>query len=337
MLAQFLRLSVWPNRGVVARVLWPLAAVYSALAALNRWLYLSGLRPRASVPVPVIVVGNVVAGGAGKTPVVMAVVRHLQDSGLRVAVVSRGHGRKTHGVLAVADDSSAQDVGDEPLLLHHTTGVPVYVASRRADAARAALSQRPAPQVIVCDDGLQHWALVRDVDICVFDARGVGNGWCLPAGPLREPWPRPVDMVVTSGGQPIEGTVPAHVSRRLLDSHARRSDGTRLQLAELAKRPVHAVAGIAQPEAFFTLLTQAGVTPASTEALPDHFDFSGWLRRSGSEVALVCTEKDAVKLWAQHPDAWAVPLVVDLPPAFFSQLDALIAPKLSSAHGHTTA
>ena len=334
--ARTLRLTVWPRRGALACVLWPVSLLYRALAALNSSLYTSGLRPRARLHVPVVVVGNVVAGGAGKTPVVMAVVRHLRERGLAVAVVSRGYGRSTQDCREVLPDNPPGEVGDEPVLLRQATGVPVFVAPLRADAARAALQRYPETQVIVCDDGLQHWALQRDVDICVFDERGVGNGWCLPAGPLRETWPRAVDLVVAHGAVPAGGNAPAFAATRRLASHARRADGQQIALADLRGQPMHALAGIARPEAFFSLLADAGLTPTHTEALPDHYDFESWTASKYAGSALICTEKDAVKLWRRFPGAWAVPLVVGLPPDFYRQLDALLAPKLSLLHGHTT-
>lgn len=335
--ARTLRLRVWPRRGALACVLWPVSLLYRALAALNRSLYILGLRPRAHLSVPVVVVGNVVAGGAGKTPVVMAVVRHLRQRGLAVAVVSRGYGRSTSDCREVLPNSPANEVGDEPLLLRQATGVPVFVAALRADAAHAACQRYPETQVIVCDDGLQHWALQRDVDICVFDERGVGNGWCLPAGPLREPWPRAVNLVVAHGAVPAGGKAPAFTATRRLATHARRADGQQIALADLRGQPLHALAGIARPEAFFALLVAAGLPPTTTEALPDHYDFASWTASKHAGSALVCTEKDAVKLWRRCPEAWVVPLEVALPADFYQQLDALLAPKLSLPHGHTTA
>ena len=264
-------------------------------------LYTFGLRSRAQLPVPVVVVGNVVAGGAGKTPVVMAVVRHLRARGLTVAVVSRGYGRGTTDCREVLPNSRANEVGDEPLLLRQAMGVPVFVAPLRADAARAALHCYPATQVIVGDDGLQHWALCRDVDICVFDERGTGNGWCLPAGPLREPWPRAVDLVVSHGPAPAGGDAPVFSGTRRLAAHARRGDGQQIALTELRGQPVHALAGIARPEAFFNLLTDAGLTLSDTEALPDHYDFESWTARKYVGPTLICTEKRRGEAVAAHP------------------------------------
>jgi tetraacyldisaccharide 4'-kinase len=282
------------------------------------------------VGVPVIVVGNVVAGGAGKTPVVMALVDHLGARGLSPGVVSRGYGRTLSDCREVAADSVAAEVGDEPLLIARSCTVPVFVAPRRADAANALLAAYPATKVIVCDDGLQHLALQRDIEVCVFDERGVGNGWLLPAGPLREPWPRQVDLVLRRGAAGIEGF---EIQRRLA-GFARRADGSRIDLAALRNRPLVAVAGIAVPETFFAMLRGAGLQLAQALGLPDHHDFQADPSAGAGE--LVCTEKDAVKLWRLRPDAWAVPLEVEIEPGFWSALDRRLDAKLSSGHGPET-
>jgi tetraacyldisaccharide 4'-kinase len=331
----------WIRRGALAWLLAPIALVYGRLVAARRWLYSRQILQAHGVGVPVLVVGNVVAGGGGKTPLVLAIVRHLQQRGLTVGVVSRGYGRLGRHGLEVTGSSTAADVGDEPVLIHRSTGAFVHVAARRIDAARALLDNHPAIDILVCDDGLQHLQLRRDIEICVFDPRGTGNGLLLPAGPLREPWPRPVDMVVADGGQP---DASAWRVRRTLATHALSADGQRLALRTLGEStdaPVWAVAGIAQPEAFFTMLRDAGVTIARTSALPDHaaFDAAEW--RATGRYTLVCTEKDAMKLWAHRPDAWAVPLIVELPRGFWDRLDTLLArslgAKLSSPHGYTSA
>ncbi|MDH6594538.1 tetraacyldisaccharide 4'-kinase [Variovorax sp. TBS-050B] len=323
--------QAWLHRGALACLLWPLSLLYAALFALRRWLYRRGWRRTERVGVPVIVVGNVIAGGAGKTPVVMAVVRHLRDRGLRVGVVSRGYGRRTDDCREVREDSAPEDVGDEPALIRRATGAPVFVARRRIEAARALLARHPATQVIVSDDGLQHLALARDIEICVFDDRGVGNGWRLPAGPLRERWPRPCDLVLHSGSRPaFEG---GYTATRALAPEAVARDGTRVPLETLATRPVVALAAIARPEAFFEMLRARGLTLSATIALPDHHDFENWERPAADGQRLLCTEKDAVKLWRKAPDALAVPLDFMPSPAFFAALDA----KLSSLDGHQAA
>lgn len=319
----------WLRRGLLACALWPLSLLYGGLAALHRLPWRLGWRQPERLPVPVIVVGNVVAGGAGKTPVVIALVRHLQDRGFDVGIVSRGYGRSTRGCREVLPDSGAATVGDEPLLEQRATGAPVFVAERRVEAARALLAAYPDTRVIVSDDGLQHHALARDIEICVFDARGAGNGWLLPAGPLREPWPRPVDLVLRPPERP---DLPGHEVSRVLAPHGVRADGARVPLVFLRGHPVHALAGIAQPERFFDMLRTAGLTLARTTALPDHHDFAD-ATSLGRDIPLLCTEKDAVKLWAVRPDALAVPLQVEIAPAFWEALAA----KLSSAHGSPTA
>lgn len=324
----------WLRRGAAAWLLRPLAGLYGLLAGTRRLLYRIGLLHTDRLPVPVVVVGNVVAGGAGKTPVVAAVVEHLRARGLHPGVISRGYGRSTTGCREVRPTDLARDVGDEPLLISRRCGEPVFVATRRSEAARALLEQHPSTQVLVSDDGLQHLALARDIEICVFDERGIGNGWLLPAGPLREAWPRRVDLVLRPDG--VAGIQGLRLARRL-DTQALRADGSRIALTELARQPVLALAGIARPEAFFSMLRQAGVQPAQTLALADHHDFDAHPPLLPAGLAVVCTEKDAVKLWRQRPDAWAVPLAVEIEPAFWDALDRLLDAKLSSTDGPETA
>jgi tetraacyldisaccharide 4'-kinase len=213
------------------------------------------------------------------------------------------------------------------------TAAPVFVATSRPAAARALLAANPACRVIVSDDGLQHYRLRRDIEICVFDDRGVGNGWLLPAGPLRERWPRAVDLVLhAAGARGIEG----FELQRGLAARARRADGTEMSLEVLASRPLTAVAGIGRPEKFFDMLRAQGLQLARTLALPDHDRFES-LPADIAGDELVCTEKDAVKLWRHRPDAWAVPLRLQVDPAFWDAFDRLLAARLSSRDGFETA
>lgn len=319
----------WTRRGALARWLWPISLLYGAVVALRHLTYGRGWKRRTRLPVPVLVVGNVVAGGAGKTPVTMAVVQHLQGAGWHPGVISRGHGRASHGCRAVTAASTATEVGDEPLLIARRTGAPVFVAETRAEAGHALLAARPECDILVCDDGLQHLALARDLEICVFSELGTGNGWLLPAGPLREPWPRAVDAVLYRGAPPA-GNARAFELRRELASHAVNARGEHVPLDDLRGQPLHALAAIATPEDFFEMLRAQGLTLASTQALPDHHDFGGWRRAPDQKAMLICTEKDAVKLWPIAPDALAVPLQLSLPPDFYAWLDARLA-ALSSA------
>ncbi|MDB5943966.1 MAG: lpxK [Ramlibacter sp.] len=326
--------SAWLRRGALAWLLWPLSLFYRMLVALRRGLYRSGRLKSRRLPVPVIVVGNVVAGGGGKTPVLLALLEHLRSRGLRAGVISRGYGRSSRGCLEVTATSQPEEVGDEPLLIQRAAGVPVVVASRRAEAAAALLAAHPEVRVIVCDDGLQHLALQRDIELCVFDARGVGNGFVLPAGPLREPWPRPVDFVLAPA-QFAAASEGFGVERELAPLVCN-SKGERVPLSSLRGRPLLAVAGIANPPAFFSMLREQGLALECTFALPDHYDFGAPLPLDPAS-AVVCTEKDAVKLWRSRPDAWAVPLVVRIDAAFWPAFDRRLDAKLSSTHGSETA
>lgn len=327
--------QAWLHRGWLAWLLWPISRVYGALTQVRQKLYQTGWHRADHLPVPVIVVGNVIAGGSGKTPVVMALVQHLQSTGLRVGVISRGYGRSSHDCREVMPESAVGDVGDEPALIQRTTQAPVFVAARRVEAAQQLLARYPQTQVIVCDDGLQHLALHRDLEICVFDDRGVGNGFLLPAGPLREAWPRPVDWVLHTGSRPAFAgfRAPRALSHMATSAKGQLTPLTSLtprsSLAQPDVKPLLAVAAIAKPDDFFSMLRAQGLTLDRTLALPDHSSFDSWSRREYEGYQVICTEKDAVKLWHHQPDALAVPLVLTLETALLQQLDARVSHLLS--------
>jgi tetraacyldisaccharide 4'-kinase len=327
--------DAWSRRGPLACSLRPLSWVFGSLAGLRRAAFRAGWLRAHRLPVPVLVVGNVVAGGGGKTPVVAALVEHLQRAGLQPGVISRGWGRRGTGVREVHPHDDAAEVGDEPLLLAQRCKAPVFVGAKRVHAGRALLAQHPRTGILVSDDGLQHLSLARDLELCVFDARGLGNGWLLPAGPLREPWPRAADFVLRPpGGTPAEGF---DMSRRL-STHARRADGSTRPLADLAaETPLVALAGIANPPSFFAMLRAAGLPLAQTLALPDHHAFEGGPPPLPAGACVLCTEKDAVKLWRTHPLAWAVPLELHIEDAFWDALDRRLRARLSSSDGFETA
>lgn len=332
-----LRLA-WQQRGWLARLLWPLSWVYAALMRQRHQAYGSGQKPVTRLPVPVVVVGNVVAGGAGKTPLVLALVRHCQQTGWQVGVVSRGYGRRLDDVRAVHVQSTADEVGDEPLLIARSTQAPVWVGRDRVAAAQAMLAQHPQLNLIISDDGLQHWALARDLELCVFDERDIGNGWLLPAGPLREPWPRSLSMgapCIEVQSEPAQaGRIAVH--RRLADQ-AHRADGTQRALWHWQGQSVRALAGIAKPEQFFAALQSQGLHLRQCMALPDHDDMQNLQLNANAGEDVLCTEKDAVKLWPRYPHVWAVPLVIDLPRALTDAIDALvIADAKAKAKARTT-
>ena len=324
------------TRGLVSAVLWPLSLLYGGVGAIHRQLYRSGIRSVTRVGIPVIVVGNVTAGGGGKTPTVMEITTHLRGRGLRVGVVSRGYGRRTFDCVEVQPDDSADTCGDEPLLLRRTLGVPVFVHANRAHAAQALLARHPTTQVIVCDDGLQHYGLYRDIEVCVIDAEGFGNNRLLPAGPMRQHWPL---ALVRQSGQDVTRTLLLHTAgaawpgrfsaHRRLASQLTDANGqarTMIALAE-GSQPIVAIAAIAKPEAFFAMLRLQGLVLAHTLALPDHDDFSQFAPHAGafpSGAVLICTQKDSAKLWPQCPQALAAVLEQRSEPAFFQALDALL-------------
>jgi len=319
---------------MAACLLLPLAGFFGLIAGCRRLCYRRGWKSSYRATVPVVVVGNVVAGGAGKTPVVLALASHLRSRDVLVGVVSRGYGRHSKDVLEVRHDSDPRAVGDEPALIRRLTSVPVFVASSRAMAVQALLGAYPHTQVILSDDGLQHLALERDIEICVFDDRGIGNGWLLPAGPLREPWPRACDLVLHSGSHPA---FAGHRSQRALADHAVRSDGSHVPLDALIGKPLVALAAIARPEAFFHMLRARGLSLSRTVALPDHHDFHTWRFSDAASELLICTEKDAIKLWVHAPDALAVPLLFEPDTDFLTAFDRLLDAKLSFVDGHETA
>lgn len=307
----------------------PLALLFGSLAGLRRRL----IRPY-HVNTPVVVVGNLVAGGAGKTPTTIAVVRLLRAMGWQPGVVSRGHGRKGKGLCEVQLDSAVRDCGDEPLLIRRRTGVPVMVGRDRVAAARALCAAHPEIDILVTDDGLQHHHLARDLQIIVFDERGVGNGLLLPAGPLRQRLPRerPANTVVLYNALRPSTPLPGWMAVRrhpgvlsLADwwqGHAPLPDSWHA----LQGRPLLAVAGVAAPERFFDMLREKGLTLGATRALPDHepYEFLPW-RRDTPDV--VITEKDAVKLTPEHLHAagcesriWVVPLDLEPEVAFAAAL-----------------
>lgn len=311
--------GVWATRGCWARLLWPVSCLYAVLLALRRALYRWGVFKRVRLPVPVLVVGNVIVGGAGKTPVAIELALRLGALGWRVGLVSRGHGRRSDAVMVVSDKTPPTLVGDEPLLIHARTGLPVVVGRDRVQAAQALLALHPHVNLILSDDGLQHLRLWHDASLCVFDPRRTANGWLLPAGPLREPWPlqtpAPHTWILSSETPPWAGAWP--VVRTLSDS-AHNGRGATTPLRELPG-PIHALAGIAQPERFFSALRDAGLPLNQTQAWPDHAPLVDW--HPPAPGTWLCTEKDAVKLWAHHPEVWAVPLCVSLPDGLVHEID----------------
>jgi tetraacyldisaccharide 4'-kinase len=329
--------EIWARRGPWACLLSPISFLYGGLLRVRSWLYRQGLLKATRLPVPVLVVGNVYVGGVGKTPITMALARQLALRGWHPGILSRGHRRQFGGITMVTANSTAPEVGDEPLLMHRSTGLPVAVGSDRAQAGRLLLSQHPDLNVLICDDGLQHLALHRDLAVCVFDARRVGNGWLLPAGPLREPWPSTSHASCTQCWNLSSENPPWHKAlgvTRQLSAIAINGLNEQVPLHELPQ-PLNALAAIAQPELFFQGLRDLGVSLNQTLALPDHDPLTSWQPTGAG--AWVCTEKDAVKIWPRHPQVWAIPLSVTLPDGWVEEIDRALHSWLSSRHGHQIA
>lgn len=321
--------AAWLRRGLLARLLLPVALLFGTLAALRRAAYRRGWLRSVRLPVPVVVVGNLVAGGAGKTPTTIALVQLLRERGYTPGVVSRGYGRETGGIALLTRASTPASAGDEPLLIHRRTGAPVAVGADRIRAARALLGAHPSIDLLLSDDGLQHLRLERDAQVIVFDDRGAGNGWLLPAGPLREPLPRhvPARSVVLYNAPSPSTPLPGHVAHRRLSGVVGLKDwwagaaGDERLLAALRGRPVVAAAGLARPQRFFEMLRPLGLVVTELP-LPDHHGFRDLPWPPGTPDVVV-TEKDAVKLDPGRlgdTRVWVATLDFALDPAFASEL-----------------
>lgn len=330
----------WQRLGGGALVFLPLALAFRLLTSLRAALYRARILPSWRAPVPVIVVGNITAGGTGKTPLVIAIVDSLRRAGKKPGVVSRGYGRvpptdaDPHGVVRVLPGVATPEYfGDEPVLIARRTRVPVYLSPDRPAAARALLAAHPETDVLVSDDGLQHYALARDVEIAVVDGeRGFGNGLPLPSGPLREPVSRlrRVDAAVVNGGYSDRVPAPRQFAMTLAGERFVSFSGEDLAPEEFVPaargRRIAAVAGIGNPQRFFAHLGRLGVV-ADRHPFPDHHQFQpAELRLPGAEL-VVMTEKDAVKC-AAFADArmWFLRVEAALPPDF----DAFLLERLAA-------
>lgn len=317
----------WQRRGALAWLLLPLAALFGLLSALRRSAYRHGLLPRVRLAVPVIIVGNLIVGGAGKTPLVIWLAERLKARGRHPGIVSRGYGRRGEEVLEVLPDMAPRLAGDEPVLLARRTGCPVFVGRDRVAAAQALLKRHPDCDVILCDDGLQHYRLARDVEIVVIDRRGLMNGWLLPAGPLREPASRlgEVSAVVFHGMAPWPALTAPTFSMQLEGAICYRLDDPRQRCAvsALAGRRVHAVAGIGEPQRFFDHLAALGLS-CQTHAFDDHHEYVASDLAFDAE-AIVTTEKDALKcLGLTALPIWVLPVEARVEPDLSRLVVALL-------------
>lgn len=348
--------KAWLKKGPVALCLLPLALLMWVLVSVRRAAYRIGWLHAEKLPVPVLVVGNRVVGGAGKTPTTIALLQHLKAQGWQPGVLSRGYKAQlpegpTHALLdaSTANKLSAAQTGDEPMLIWRRTAVPVMVGRNRAAGGRALLQAHPEIDLLVCDDGLQHLQLQRDLEVIVFDGRGGGNGWLLPAGPLREPIHTPptpglaAPPLVLYNAPKASTALPGHVASQstaplceLADWWLGRPSTAALTPQGTTPNGTWAVAGIAHPQRFFDALRKQGFT-CKTIALDDHADLSHipWPEQAQD---VILTEKDAVKL---DPDrlslerpgcrVWVAALDFRPEASFWLALDAALK-KLPACH-----
>ena len=306
--------------------LLPLSWLFRLLVGVRHGLYRRGLLRSHRLPVPVIVIGNLTVGGSGKTPLVLWLVRCLREAGWRPGIISRGYRGAAAGELAVTVAADPALVGDEPLLLARRSGVPVYVGSDRVRAARALLAANPECNVIVSDDGLQHYRLQRSVEIAVFDGRGAGNSQLLPAGPLREPLQRlsTVDAMVWNSVAPTGLASAAAIVRAARDvpQFAMRLGGElffalhdarrQCSVHDLAGKRLYAIAGIGDPARFFAQLEALGLE-FEAHPFPDHHRYCAADLAFAADGVLLMTEKDAVKCAALTVrEAWVLPVDAQL-------------------------
>lgn len=307
---QWYRLSLWQL------LLWPLSLLFRSLVAVRRWMYRLGMFTSMTLPVPVIVVGNITVGGTGKTPLVIWLAEFLRQHGYHPGVISRGYkgqGETRYGTpQSVSAASDPVVVGDEPVLLAKRLRCPVWVGADRVEVARALLKARPDCDVLISDDGLQHYRLQRDIELAVIDGtRRFGNGLCLPAGPLREPISRlqQVDALVVNGGEVTHGEYAMTLEGSML--YGVRDARQCVMLSNFRDTTVNAVAGIGHPSRFFSDLRLQGLNVVE-HSFPDHHAYQpSDLQYAGT---IIMTEKDAVKCSAFAPeDSWylAIDAVVD--------------------------
>ena len=321
-----------PGLTPLTAALLPLSILVRAVVALRRWAYRQGLLPSVGLPVPVVVVGSILIGGVGKTPLVRALGAALAQQGWRPGIVSRGYGGRNRAPRAVAPGDNPAVVGDEPLLFA-ADALPVWIGRDRVAAARALLAAHSDCDVILADDGLQHYALRRDFEIAVVDdARGFGNGQVLPAGPLREPRSRLEEgdalVRLTAGEPPVStgggaGRETAMTYEPLPWRNVTRPDAV-ADPSAWRGRVVHAVAGIGNPDRFFALLRRLRLDPVC-HAYPDHHRYVRAELELPDATAILMTEKDAVKCAAfADGRCWYLPIRARIEPALIARLERTI-------------
>ena len=308
-------------------ILLPLSLIFRLLAGIRRTLYRSGILASERLPVPVIVVGNINVGGSGKTPLTLWLAQQLLDNGWHPGIISRGHGGAAISTQAVYYSSDPAIVGDEALLMAQRKLCPVWIGHDRPAAARELLRVHPECDVILSDDGLQHYRLQRDVEIAVVDGiRRFGNGLLLPAGPLREPPSRltEVDAVVVNGGAIAEGECRMQLHGECFYNLL--NPDTSAQVTDFHGLRLHAIAGIGHPERFFAHLNDMGLA-VQTHPFPDHHRYTTGDITYADADAILMTEKDAVKCSTFATEkCWVLRVDAQLDPILTQHILERIAP-----------
>jgi len=318
-----LRFKLWLQQLLFAKhsliLLYPFSYLYAVAIYIRRLLYKLKLLPSFKLAVPVIVVGNITVGGTGKTPVVIYLANKFSAMGLKPGIVTRGYKRKNNLDVEAYSDTPTHLVGDEAVVLARNTNCPVMVGNQRVIAAQKLLQKYPTLDLIIADDGLQHYALKRDVEIIVLDsARGLGNGRMLPAGPLRESTTKLKEsQFIVSTNQQCSHT-NYHYARKFSDCYYNLDPNKVIELNCLQNKTVDAIAGIGNPQAFFKMLKEHGLDVVE-HPFPDHHLFKSQDLHLTTEC-LVCTEKDAAKLAAIGVGSWVIPLVIDFDIGFMQDI-----------------
>ena len=324
MLSQKFLEELWYGDHPLSFFLVPLSWLYAAVIMLRRFAYASGIVPVQRVAVPVIVVGNITTGGTGKTPLIIWLAEYLAARGHHPGVISRGYGGKAKKwPQQVRPDSNPFLVGDEPVLIAQRPRCPVAVSPRRYVAAREVLEHTNC-DILLCDDGLQHYSLARDIEIAVIDGdRRFGNGRCLPAGPLREPVSRlkKVDMVISNGKPGKNEHLMEYIPGKL---HSLIDDNHEMDLENFRGREIHVVTGIGNPARFYSYLRKFEIRIIKHE-FPDHYFYARTDLKFNDDFPVVMTEKDAVKCREFANDRfWYLPVSAKLGEAFQYRLSVLL-------------
>ncbi len=315
---------IWNGRGTLTLALLPIAYLYGLMVSIRRLFYRVGVLHQSRLPVPVIVVGNITVGGTGKTPVVVWLAHWLREQGYSPGIITRGYrGESAQWPRQVTEQTRASEVGDEAVLLYRRCSCPVYVGPDRFISGQRLWTEQDC-DIIISDDGLQHYALSRDIEIAVIDGeRRFGNGFFLPAGPLREGQARlqRVDLILTNG-RAHDGEQPFQVLGNL--AFPVNGQGSPRPLNRFSGRQVVAVAGIGNPERFFRMLEGNGVK-ITRHAFPDHHPFKPQDFAPFAGCTVLMTEKDAVKCEAfADDDVWFVPADAHFEDNFTKRLEPLI-------------